>query len=413
MMGKKSTKVTVITALGLMLVVSAATTARADIWDFISGRQSSLIPVHNPAEESADSAAASSTRTVYKPVPLTTTLGDAVAAPLRLLTPSTSNGQQAGEYYTTRWVKVPTTRYVPQLQRNADTGWTQVVMKPCTSYTWQLRRVRTTDYRPLVPSLFGPACQNNQPFLARLLNPILAPGCYGCDVPASGSGAPTPSAGGADRQPSLDPNLVQPDTESDLDLRKPPIPDDASPAEGEESTEDAADSEGTDSEAADSEGTKEPAAEADAAADAEDATDKDEAAGAEEKPEVDKPASDDGTRSVLKQPPIEPPKQNKVPGQEKAEEDKKAADGTEDKSAAPYRLQPIPDNNRLPADPASVPELIDPRDKTAAQPIPSANFTATQRQPAAGSQVVPVTAVRPVSLPVRKLDSGGWVRVKH
>lgn len=397
------------TLLGLVMVF-ATSNVQADLWDFLSGRQKSLIPVYEPSEAVPAKTETVGSRLVEKPIASVTTLGETVTAPLRALNPQADTGQAPSAQYTTRWVRVPTTRYVPQLERNSETGWTQLVMKPCTTHTWQLRRVRVTDYRPLVPSLFPSPCHNNEPLLARLLNPILAPGCYGCDVPASSSGSPTPAANGADRRPSLDPHLTQPDTESDMSLDKPPVDN----PEGETDASDADTVTPTDEEASsDEEGAAasdegdNPAADESTSEEADSADE----SPAEETEEDEKPAAGDATRSVLKQPAIEPPKQKKVPGQEKAEQEKKESDAADDKSAAPYRLQPIPDKNRLPVDPATAPTLIDPRDKTAATPIPRASFTSTDMAPLDAS-VVRATALKSIAVPVRKLDSSGWTRVK-
>jgi hypothetical protein len=285
-------------------------------------------------------------------------------------------------------------------------------MKPCVTSTWQLRRIPVTSYRPIFPALLQP-CDEATPLLKRIFNPLFAPGCGGCDIPKILSGTPTPAAGGPkakDTRPSLNPNKVQPDSEAvdPIEIRDNPL-EDGSAASG---SEEEADPEDSEAEAAESTKEGEDAAEADKSEESADTAPAD-----EPKPDSKEPSDDPGatkkeSSSVLKQPPIEPPTKNKVPGQEEIEDDKDADGNT----AVPYKLQPIPDTNRLPTvNPADAPQLIDSRDKTAFLPIVPARLTPVSLAPASlptrSSSVVRVTAIVPISKTVRRLDDSGWIRV--
>ena len=51
--------------------------------------------------------------------------------------------------YRTVWASVPVTVYRPTTSSNPATGCTVTCMRPCTTYTWQARRVPYTAYQPL------------------------------------------------------------------------------------------------------------------------------------------------------------------------------------------------------------------------------------------------------------------------
>ncbi len=385
----KSLKIAAIVAMIFTLTILTSTPGEAGIWEWLTGQQDSLIPIHDPgntvkqAEQEDTPASTAKPITSYKLVENSAKLVDnVITRPLDAITPAALKPSQEGEArYVTQWVRIPTTRYFPQLERNEKTGLTHVVMKPCTSESWQLRRVPVTTARPVFPQLvpsFPPLlrpCDANTPLLGRILNPLLAPGCGGCIIPQKSAGNPTPAQPGtsspADLRPTLDPNTLVPDsdTEGGIEIRNRPVD---SPPEGESSENDSE-------------------------------------APAEEVPVEEAPAAEEETGSVLRQPAINPPAAREIPGQK--ELSREPVDAKPDKdAAAPYKLQPIPDTNRLPRiNPSEVPRLINPQDKTAARPIAIPQLTPVSI-PTPRSSLVRVTAVVPVTGAIRKLDDSGWIR---
>ena len=442
---KKSFKLLAIAAMTLVFSILASTPSQADVWDWLAGRQSSLIPYYDPDAASTSTDGDTSAEDSVKTIVGNNLLDNVIPRPLRSITPQgLVPSQQTRTSYVTRWVRVPTTRYVPQWERNEKSGWTELRMKPCVTSTWQLRRIPVTSYRPIFPALLRP-CDEATPLLNRIFNPLFAPGCGGCDIPQT----PTPTAGGLkakNTRPSVNPNKVQPDSEAEGSIEERRLgPGDGSAASGsEEADTEGSESEGSESEGAESEAAESEAAESEAAEsewilrgsraaeseaaesteEGEDAAEADKseesadtAPADEPKPDSKEPSDDPGaakkeSSSVLKQPPIEPPTENKVPGQKDLEDDKDADGNT----AVPYKLQPIPDTNRLPTvNPADAPQLIDSRDKTAFLPIVPARLTPVSLAPVSlptrSSSVVRVTAVVPISKTVRRLDDSGWIRV--
>ena len=394
----KSLKIAAIVAIIFTLTVLTSTPGEAGIWEWLTGQQDSLIPIHDPgntvkqAEQEETPASTARPITSYKLVENSAKLVDnVITRPLTAITPAALKPSQEEEArYVTQWVRIPTTRYFPQLERNEKTGLTHVVMKPCTSESWQLRRVPVTTARPVFPQLVPSfpllrPCDANTPLLGRILNPLLAPGCGGCIIPQKSAAHPTPAQPGtsspADLRPTLDPNTLVPDSDTGggLEIRNRPVD---GPPEGESSE--------NDSEA--------PAEEAPA-----------EEVPAEEAPAEEAPAAEEETGSVLRQPAINPPAAREIPGQK--ELSREPVDARPDKdAAAPYKLQPIPDTNRLPRiNPAEAPRLIDPQDKTAARPIAVPQLTPVSI-PTPRSSLVRVTAVVPVSKAIRTLDDSGWIR---
>ena len=380
----KSLKIAAIVAMIFTLTILTSTPGEAGIWEWLTGQQDSLIPIHDPgntvkqAEQEDTPASTARPITSYKLVENSAKLVDnVITRPLDAITPAALKPSQEGEArYVTQWVRIPTTRYFPQLERNEKTGLTHVVMKPCTSESWQLRRVPVTTARPVFPQLvpsFPPflrPCDANTPLLGRILNPLLAPGCGGCIIPQKSAGHPTPAEPGtsspADLRPTLDPNTLVPDsdTEGGIEIRNRPVD---GPPEGESSENDS------------------------------------------EAPAEEVPAAEEETGSVLRQPAINPPAAREIPGQK--ELSRESVDAKPDKdAAAPYKLQPIPDTNRLPRiNPSEAPRLIDPQDKTAARPIAVPPLTPVSI-PASRSSLVRVTAVVPVTGEIRTLDDSGWIR---
>lgn len=51
--------------------------------------------------------------------------------------------------YRTAWNRVPVTQYKPVTNSDPCTGCTVTCMRPCTSYTWQMKREPYTTYRPV------------------------------------------------------------------------------------------------------------------------------------------------------------------------------------------------------------------------------------------------------------------------
>ncbi len=57
--------------------------------------------------------------------------------------------------YRTSWVRVPTTNYRPITNYDPTSGLAVTAMRPCTTYTWQVRRVPYTSFRPSFTQLFS------------------------------------------------------------------------------------------------------------------------------------------------------------------------------------------------------------------------------------------------------------------
>lgn len=57
--------------------------------------------------------------------------------------------------YRTTWVRTPTTNYRPIVTYDPVTGWPTTAMQPCTTYTWQLRRVPATGQGGWFSNTFG------------------------------------------------------------------------------------------------------------------------------------------------------------------------------------------------------------------------------------------------------------------
>ena len=408
----KSLKISVIAAMTFLLAVLISTPGNAGLWEWIIGEQDSLIPIHDPAA----SPDAEKVEPVVTPEKAATPIisnklvenssklvDNMITRPLNMVTPEAFKPTGEGQTrYVTKWVRVPTTRYFPQLERHETSGLTHVVMKPCTTSSWQLRRVPVTSYRPTLPQILPTfpqvlptfpqvlrPCDKNAPLLGRILNPLLAPGCGGCIIPQLGTDKPTPAKAAAEaehQRPSLDPGTLVPDSETEggVEIRNRPV--DKEKDGGDKGEEEA----GAESNAPD-----EKPSEKDTPAD--------------EQPAAEEEAASEESSSVLEQPAIEPPEEKKVPGQKEPvkEEDAK---NPEKEAAAPYKLQPIPDANRLPRiNPAKAPRVLDPRDKTAATPIAVPRLSPVSVATEVTS-AVRVTAVVPVTGTIRKLDDSGWVR---
>ena len=396
----KSLKFAVITAMTFLFTVLISTPGEAGLWEWLTGQQDSLIPVYDPGVSARKAEPVAAAEQTSSRIISNKLVENVITGPLDIITPEVFKPKVEGQtHYLTKWVRVPTTRYFPQLERSEQTGWTHVVMKPCTSYSWQLRRVPVTSYRPLLPQIlpafpqFLRPCDENTPLLGRILNPLLAPGCGGCII--SQRSSPTPAKTGleANRLPKVDLGTMKQDREAagGLEIRNRPD-DGAAEAEAGNSSEDEAAGD------ADAETPEEAAAEEPEAAD--------------ETPPAEGEAAAEEINSVLEEAAIEPPEEKKVPGQKDPVQEQDAGeDKPENEAAAPYKLQPIPDANRLPRiNPAKAPRVLDPRDKTASTPITVRRLIPVS-VPAPGSPVVRVTAVVPATGTIRKLDESGWVRL--
>ncbi len=407
----KSLKIAVITAMTFLLAVLTSTPGNAGLWEWITGEQDSLIPIYDPATSPDAEKVEPAARPEKAATPIISNklvensnklVENVITRPLNMVTPEAFKPTKEGQTrYVTKWVRVPTTRYFPQLERNEKSGLTHVVMKPCTSSSWQLRRVPVTSYRPVLPQILPTfpqilrPCDENAPLLGRILNPLLAPGCGGCIIPRLGSENPTPAKAATEaehQRPSLDPGTLVPDSETEggIEIRNRPV---AKETDGGDKSEEEAEAESSTPE--------DKPSESDTPADAP----------AAEQPAGEEEAASEETSSVLEQPAIEPPKEKKVPGQKEPVKEEDADETKPEKeAAAPYKLQPIPDANRLPRiNPAEAPRVLDPRDKTAATPITVPRLSPVSVA-AQGTPAVRVTAVVPATGTIRKLDDSGWVR---
>ena len=141
--------------------------------------------------------------------------------------------------FRSRWVRVPVTVYIPANSVDPRTGRAVLCMRPCTTYTWQVRRVPYVAFRPVHlpvaaggaavcgPSVVGPghyggAYQGGVDGLPRALpaSPAALPPAA---LPPDPNGSPGTEP--ADIPPRLDPQELR---------RIPPWPDDAPSSKGSE-----------------------------------------------------------------------------------------------------------------------------------------------------------------------------------
>lgn len=97
--------------------------------------------------------------------------------------------------FRTSWAKVPVTQYRPVTSVNPQTGCSTTCMRPCTTYSWQARRVPVTTLRPIY------TVQTN-PCFSPISNTVSNTGCSTCgsttSLPGGGcSNCATPGAGTA------------------------------------------------------------------------------------------------------------------------------------------------------------------------------------------------------------------------
>jgi hypothetical protein len=93
--------------------------------------------------------------------------------------------------YRTTWVRTPTTNYRPIVAYDPVTGWPTTAMQPCTTYTWQLRRVPTNGQGGWFANAFGNLFGPPYPPPAQPVGiyvpppaPVVAPGWGGSPAPA-------------------------------------------------------------------------------------------------------------------------------------------------------------------------------------------------------------------------------------
>ena len=229
--------------LAVMLFSTASVSA--DIFDVIAGRQP-ILPVYNaPAAKEAERVE------VKKPIknghevinPMTPFFPRQVVVDYKLET-----------HYETKWVKIPTTLYRPDVDLHARPGQS-ILFKPVETYTWRLRQVPVQSYRPVLED--SPKNIFSRTYIPRL-GDILEPIFPRCDTSTAaespkspyydGSNQPdlpaTPNGNNekivpvepADQRPSLDPEVLrQPGVTPDaaVETRKVEIPEDDTTAEDE------------------------------------------------------------------------------------------------------------------------------------------------------------------------------------
>lgn len=98
--------------------------------------------------------------------------------------------------YRTEWEQVPVTQYQQSTSTDPCTGCTVTCNRPCTTYTWQMKKVPYTTYRPCyrtetysVPVTYStpaPTC-NTCPTPTAYSAPVMAAptGCSTCNVPGT------------------------------------------------------------------------------------------------------------------------------------------------------------------------------------------------------------------------------------
>jgi hypothetical protein len=233
-------------ALAVMMLCT--TSASADIFDVIAGRQP-ILPVYNPpaAKEAERVEVKKPIKTGHEVInPLTPFFPRQVVVDYKLET-----------HYETKWVKIPTTLYRPAVDLHARPGQS-ILFKPVETYTWRLRQVPVQSYRPvLVDSSKNLFSRTYIPRLSDILEPIFPrcdtstaakstptpyyDGSNQPDLPAASNGdnnhvVPVQSAEPADQRPSLNPEVLkQPGTTPNaaVETRKVEIPENDTKAEGE------------------------------------------------------------------------------------------------------------------------------------------------------------------------------------
>ena len=211
-------------ALSVVSIIAlTSTSANADIFAWLSGKQSTIIPVYEDGTTKT---------TAMKP----TSVGQSVWSPLTPWQPyRTVTDYKPVTQYKPHWVKVPITLYRPNLDLTQKPGQT-TLLKPYESNVYQLRMVPMTSYRPVL--------DDNKGFLGIninaidvLLSPIMPNGCLGCQkvddhgkvgtqyYDQGSAAADNTDNSAADQKPSLDPNeLQQPDISDQRESLKPVIP---------------------------------------------------------------------------------------------------------------------------------------------------------------------------------------------
>ena len=105
-----------------------------------------------PPTTCAGPATTSSASPVYAPAASTTTFGSWCE---RLFC-RRAVGYRPEVRYRTRLMRVPTTNYRPVITYHPVTGAPTTSMQPCTTYSWQFRRLPYTTYRPIYSPVTTP-----------------------------------------------------------------------------------------------------------------------------------------------------------------------------------------------------------------------------------------------------------------
>ena len=211
-------------ALSVVSIIAlTSTSANADIFAWLSGKQPTIIPVYEDGKTKT---------TAMKP----TSVGQSVWSPLTPWKPyRTVTDYKPVTQYKPHWVKVPITLYRPNLDLTEKPGQT-TLLKPYETNMYQLRMVPMTNYRPVLDDDKG-FLGININAIDVLLSPIMPNGCLGCQKvdddgkvgtqyynPGNAAADSTDSSA-ADQKPNLDPNeLQQPDISDQRESLKPIVP---------------------------------------------------------------------------------------------------------------------------------------------------------------------------------------------
>ena len=111
--------------------------------------------------------------------------------------------------YRTAWNRVPVTQYRPVTNSDPCTGCTVTCMRPCTSYTWQMKREPYTTYRAVYSQ------QNYTVPVTTITNDCATGTCGTCQTCPTSSYS-YPSNGAIVTQPTITQGAIAPGTTTNL-----------------------------------------------------------------------------------------------------------------------------------------------------------------------------------------------------
>lgn len=175
--------------------------------------------VTTPPTTCASAATTSSASPVYAPAAPRTALG----AWCERLFCRRAVGYRPEVRYRTRLMRVPTTNYRPVITYHPVTGAATTGVQPCTTYSWQFRRVPYMMYRPVYSPVTRPWSTPSRPAVTGYYPGTVVPSANTTCAPPAAQPYYTPPA--AATPPPLQ-STPQPNTPAD---QAPSLPIDLSP----------------------------------------------------------------------------------------------------------------------------------------------------------------------------------------